>query len=183
MPWPRAFHGVKYGQYDILPNAWFTQERGRFFLYSDPYMTSQLKFIARKGEYFEYKDVSSLNNKTVGIISGSSYGAEFDQAENFSRNEVTNMLQNIKMLIAKRVDLVLEEDLTLITKLKQDAPDLLDKIEVTEPSFRKLPLHIAISRNHIRGQEITQAFNQGLASIKSDGTLALIKKSYGVKGH
>ncbi|WDE07064.1 transporter substrate-binding domain-containing protein [Thalassomonas viridans] len=181
MPWPRAFHGVKYGQYDILPNAWFTQERGKFFNYSLPYMTSQLKFIARKGEHFEFENISSLDNKTVGTISGSSYGVEFDQATNFRKSEVTNMLQNIKMLIAKRIDLVLEEDLTLITKLRQDAPDLLEKIEVIEPSFRKLPLHIAISRNHIRSREITTAFNLGLAKIKTDGTLALIKKSYGVK--
>lgn len=178
--WARAIHGVEHGIYDILPNAWLTKERTKFLLYSQPYTSSRLKFIIRKGESFAYKNLSSLDNKLVGIISGSSYGQAFDHAKNFQRNEVINMMQNLKMLLAKRVDLMIEDDLGFMATVNKRAPALLREIDIIEPAFLDKPLHVAVGRNHKRSQEIINAFNLGLEQIKKNGMLTAIIKSYGI---
>ncbi|WDE10305.1 substrate-binding periplasmic protein [Thalassomonas haliotis] len=178
--WARAIHGVEHGIYDILPNAWLTRERTKFLLYSQPFTSSRLKFIIRKGESFEYKNLASLDNKVVGIISGSSYGQAFDHANNFQRNEVINMMQNLKMLLAKRIDVMIEDDLGFMATVNNRAPALLRKIAIVEPAFLDKPLHVAVGRNHKRSREIITDFNLGLAQIRNNGVLAEIKKSYGV---
>jgi len=73
-------------------------------------MRSEIKFIKRRGDPFEYHGLGSLTGKTVGIVKGYGYGDEFLNATNFTRPEVAHTLQNIKKLALGRIDLTLEDE-------------------------------------------------------------------------
>ncbi|MCK8058233.1 MULTISPECIES: transporter substrate-binding domain-containing protein [unclassified Fusibacter] len=51
LPWARAEIVVNNSEYDILPDAWFTNERAETLLFSDPYAVNELLFIKRKGDF------------------------------------------------------------------------------------------------------------------------------------
>ncbi|WP_255561854.1 transporter substrate-binding domain-containing protein [Zooshikella harenae] len=99
VPWARAIDGVKKGSYDILVSTWWTEERTKFLLYSDPYLENQIKFIKRKGDNFEYNGLASLDGKKVGIVRGYGYGDDFMNATNFTHHETSNLIKNLKNLL------------------------------------------------------------------------------------
>lgn len=178
VPWARAMRGVKFGHYDILPNAWFTKERETDYLFSNPYAFNELKLVIKKGEYFNFNGLKSLDRLTLGVINGASYGSEFDQSTSFNKVITSNMLINIEMLINDRIDMTLEDELGLIKFIGERKPNLLNQIEFVEPSFSKKALHIAISRDNPLAKQIIQDFNSGLKKIKNNGTYDSILRKY-----
>lgn len=181
VPWARAINAVKDGEYDILPNAWWTQERAAFLLYSVPYLKTEIKFIKRKGDPFEYTGLESLNGKMVGIVRGYGYGDAFLNAGNFYRPEVGTIMQNIKKLLLGRIDLTLEDEIVVRAVLKQDAPELQQQIEFTQNPLSTQELHVTSGLKNPRHKAIIEAFNKGLATIKANGTYDKILSDNGLK--
>lgn len=181
VPWARALDGVKNGEYDILPNAWWTQKRAAFLLFSKPYLKNEIKFIKRKGDPFEYHGLGSLTGKTVGIVRGYGYGDEFLNATNFNRPEVVEVLQNIKKLVLGRIDLTLEDEVVARWIIKHNAPALLQQIEFTQNALSTQQLHVTSGLKNPRHKAIIEAFNKGLVTIKANGTFDKILRENGVK--
>ncbi|MFG5861292.1 substrate-binding periplasmic protein [Metapseudomonas sp. CR1201] len=181
VPWARAVSGVKNGEYDILPNAWWTQERAAFLLFSEPYMRSEIKFIKRKGDPFEYHGLESLTGKTVGIVKGYGYGDDFLNAAHFSRPEVSKVLQNIKKLVRGRIDLTLEDEVVARWIIKNNAPGLMQQIEFTRNSLSSQQMHVASSLSSPRHKLLIDQFNKGLAAIKANGTYDKILRENDLK--
>lgn len=181
VPWARALDGVKNGEYDILPNAWWTQERATFLLYSEPYMKNEIKFIKRKGSPFEYQGLASLTGKTVGIVRGYGYGDEFLNATNFNKPEVAEVLQNINKLVLGRIDLTLEDEIVARALIASRAPNLLKQIEFTHNALSTRQLYVTSGLKNPRRKAIIAAFNKGLAIIKANGTLDTILRENGLK--
>lgn len=181
VPWARAVNGVKSGEYDILPNAWWTQERATFLLYSEPYVTSEIKFIKRLGDPFEFHGLESLTGKSVGIVKGYGYGDEFLKATNFARPEVAKTVQNVKKLVLGRIDLTLEDEVVARWIIKHKVPDLLPQVAFTQNGLSSQQMHVASSVKNPRRTAIIEAFNKGLATIKANGTLDQILRENGLK--
>jgi polar amino acid transport system substrate-binding protein len=181
VPWARALSGINNGQYDILPDAWWTQERTTFMEFSEPYMKNEIKFIKRKGDPFEYKGLTSLSGKLVGIVRGYGYGDEFLNAINFHRSEVDNAVQNIRKLVLGRIDLTLEDEIVARSLIRRDAPDLLPQIEFTQNALSTQALHVTSGLKNPRHQTLIEAFNKGLATIKTNGTYDKILHENGLK--
>ncbi|MBF0203564.1 MAG: transporter substrate-binding domain-containing protein, partial [Desulfamplus sp.] len=86
-----------------------------------------------------------------------------------------------KKLIAKRVDLTLEDEIVArVVTAKEDA-SMLEKIKFTENSFSSADLRISAGLANPRCKEIIEAFNKGLAEIKVNGEFKKIFESYGLK--
>jgi polar amino acid transport system substrate-binding protein len=180
MPWNRALNEVKNGNVDILPGAWYTDERAGYLIYSDYYAQNSIKFIKRKGDNFEFNGLDSLSGKKVGIVAGYGYGDEFSNAPNFSRPETGSIEANIKKLLSNRIDLTLDDEIVAKSVLKRAGMDL-GAIDFTANALSVNNLHIASGKANARGQKIIDAFNKGLAAIKADGTYKKILADYGIQ--
>ncbi len=180
-PWARALMLVKEGHYDILPNAWLSQERTQFLAYSTPYAKVRVKVVKKKGDVFEYTGIQCLSKKRVGIVRGADYGTEFTNAIDISKEEGTNMIQNTKKLIAGRIDLILEDQIGLVTTLLEKAPTLLRDIEFETTPFSNNELYVACGLGNPRCQKLIETFNRGLEQIKANGTYRAILSRYGLK--
>lgn len=180
MPWTRALNEVKGGRVDVLVATWFTNERTSFLKYSDPYLENSLKFIMRKGEGFEYNGLDSLSGKTVGIIRNYGYGDEFLAANNFKKPEANDLVANAKKLMAKRIDLTLEDELVAKSTLSGAGMNLAD-FEFTNNALSVNPLHVTSGLANPNHAEYIDAFNKGLAEIKANGTFDKILAKYGIK--
>ena len=181
LPWARAVNEVEKGKIDILPDTWYTGERTKFLMFSQPYASNQVKFIKKAGNAFEYEGMESLTGKKIGIILKYGYGDEFMNAKNFTRDGVSDFITNIKKLVSGRVDLTLEDEIVAKSILSKKAPDLLTQIEFTQNAYSSNDLHVTCGLANPRHEEIINAFNKGLEAIKADGTLKTIFERYGVQ--
>lgn len=181
VPWARALDGVQKGTYDICPTIWLTEERKKTFVFSSPYTANKIKFIKNKGDAFEFDTIESLSGKTVGVIRGYSYGADFIEAANFKKEAVNKLEINIKKLVENRIDLTLEDEIVAKDMIKQKFPELTDKLEFTKNALSENNLYIATSLTNPNHQQIIEAFNKGLQAIKDNGTYEKILSSYGIE--
>ncbi len=179
MPWARALNEVRHGNIDVLVATWLTTERTSFLKYSEPYLENSVKFIKRKADGFQYNGLDSLSGKMVGIIRNYGYGDEFLNSKNFKKPEANDLVTNAKKLLAKRIDLTLEDEVVAKSTLSGAGMNLTD-FAFTDNALSVNPLHITVglvNPNHMR---YIKAFNEGLAEIKENGTFERILVKYGI---
>ncbi len=176
MPWARALRLVRTGDADLLVAAWWTEARAAYLHYSDPYAVNSIRFIKRRDDPFEFEGLESLDNKRIGVVRSYGYGDAFYNADNYQRIENTDFLVNVRMLLAGRIDLTIEDKLVASTILKEKAPQQLDSIAFSITPLITKNLYVATGQDHPRHQQIVAAFNRGLASLKADGSLKRLLK-------
>ena len=170
MPWSRSWINMLNGDIDIIPITWYTEERAEEVLFSDALLYNHIKVISPKGSNFNYTGLESLEGKSVGTIIGYGYSDEFLEADNFERYESSSFISNIQMLMAERLDLVVEDEVVARHSLSMQAPELVGKIEFSDIPLSVNPLSIVSSYQNPGHEEIIAAFNKGLEQIKADGT-------------
>lgn len=180
VPWARAEDETYHGVYDLLPNVWHTEARAKTLFYSTAYLANTVKFIKVKGDPFEYDGLHSLKGKVVGTLRGYNYGDAFLNDSGFVREEVEFFITNIKKLMAKRIDVTLEDEIVCKVAIAQNDPAMLDKVEFCKNPLSVNQLHVASGLKNPRHKEIVAAFNKGLAVIKVNGTYDAILKKYGM---
>jgi ABC-type amino acid transport/signal transduction systems, periplasmic component/domain len=179
-PWARSIKAVKEGSVDILVGTWWTEERSVLLNYSDKYLVNNIKFIKRTGDSFEFNGLDSLNGKTVGIIRDYGYGDEFRRAINFKKPETSKLLYNLKKLTHNRLDLTLEDEIVARALIKNEAPELKDKISFSTNPLSSNTLHITSGLKNPRNKKIIADFNKGLEKIKKNGVYDAILKAHGL---
>ena len=177
-PWARALAETTDGTVDIIPHIWKTDTRMNQFLFSDPFLTQELKFIKKTSDKFEYAGLTSLTGKTIGIIRGYSYSEDFSKATNFKREEVNTVVQNIGKMLLGRIDLTVDDEITTKMVMTKENPGQLASISFCKNILSKNDVFIVCGRNNPRSGEIIKAFNAGLKIIKKNGTYDKIVKKY-----
>jgi len=181
VPWARAEALTIQGKYDILPDVWMNDENKKSMLFSEPYAVNTVKFIKRVDDPFEYNGLESLKGKKIGTVRAYSYNDEFQASKDFIREDVADVMTNIKKLVAKRVDLTLEDDIVARVIIAKADPSMLHKIRFTENSITSNNLYVSSGIANPRHKELIEAFNKGLAEIKANGEFKKIFESYGIK--
>ncbi len=82
--------------------------------------------------------------------------------------------------MAKRIDLTLEDELVAKSTLSGAGMNL-DDFEFTSNALSVNPLHVTSGLANPNNAEYIDAFNKGLAEIKSNGTFDKILAKYGIK--
>lgn len=174
MPWNRALEAVKAGEYDILPTVWYNKDRESFLKYSEPFAVNRLVFVHRADQPFEFHSLDDLKGKTVGTVFGYAYDPNFLSSNLFKREEVKDIVLNLKKVAAGRIDLTLDDELVLKYLIQTQAPDLQSKLALTKGALTENKLYVAFSRKRPDADKLAADFNKGLAELKADGTYAKI---------
>ncbi|MBF0379050.1 MAG: transporter substrate-binding domain-containing protein, partial [Desulfamplus sp.] len=119
-----------------------------------------------------------LFGEKAGTVRAYSYNDEFQASKDFIREDVADVMTNIKKLVAKRVDLTLEDEIVAKAIITKADPSMLHKIRFTENSITSNNLYISSGIANPRHKELIEAFNKGLAEIKANGEFAKIFDSY-----
>jgi len=174
LPWARAIEETKQARLDLILDAWWSQERSQYFMFSRPYINGPLKFIQKKNKAFRYKGLASLKGKSIVLVRNYAYGDAFLQSEHYTKYFSHDFIQSMNMLVRDRVDLTLENELVARTRLQQSAPHLLNEVEWLDPPLSDNLVYVVCSYQHPQHNQIIFAFNQGLKEIIENGTYAQI---------
>ena len=185
MPWKRALQSVREGENDCVVGAY--KEDAPDFLFPQEHWGFDRQFFwKKKGNDWTYNGLESLSGPTLGLIGGYAYGDEFDAyAKENEGSKVqfihgNNALENnIKKLLAGRIDLTVESEAVMSAKLKEmgHAGELVNAGQLGEAS----EMYIACTPAKPFSQEIVKLVDAGTAKLRADGRLAEIMQKYGLQ--
>ncbi|WP_028863815.1 substrate-binding periplasmic protein [Psychromonas aquimarina] len=180
IPWKRALKEVENGISDVLMGAYYTNERNRTYLYSDPIYDIRVGLVALKSLGLEhYTKLQDLIPYTIGVSRGWANSEEFDQADYLNKKGATNQILNVRKLFKKRIDMISISFDVFRYEVAAMSTHTLDEIVFIQPPLQVSAIHLMISRQNPDKEKIIDAFNLGLAAIKQDGTYDKILKEYG----
>ncbi|GAB3254359.1 substrate-binding periplasmic protein [Chitinimonas naiadis] len=171
-PWARALAMSYKGHADGVVAIWSTRERRDKLRFSEPYLSNRMVLLYRHGSYDGGKTLADIKGLRLGVGRGYDYNDAFIADTSFQVEPTDNVLQNLRKLAAKRVDLVLEDELIARYQLQQRLATLpeLKQIVLNHTPLFTLPLHFAVSRQRPDADRIIEQFNTALAGMKADGS-------------
>ena len=172
--WSRAMEGVSVGLYDALAAAWYSQEREKEYLFSEPYLSSKLILLKLRSDPTVYIDTSHLAGKRLGTQVDFAYGINFDEISGLQLLPENHAIQNLLGLLNGKVDVVIGDQRTLAMQLNEYLPNELHKFEVVEANLPTRARHVAASRAIDGKDKMIADFNRALAAAKKDGSYAAI---------
>ncbi len=181
IPWKRCLREVEQGEYDMLLNASYSEERAeKYYLSSDYYAVTPYYFYSLKHNPngLPIRSKADLSGYRVGGIIGYNYdywGLETLDVDRYA----ADYAHLIGKLHRHRVDLFVE-NLEVIAGFS-----LIGKNYIGDPDLGYAPIpdalptlfYMLFSKNE-RGQELMQLVNKKLADMQSSGQLQELLKKY-----
>jgi polar amino acid transport system substrate-binding protein len=181
MPWARALEMTKRGRYEVLPSVWYSDERAKELVFTDPIASNRIVFIKESVNDFEFDGLDSLTGKRIGIVQGYDYRDDFLQGEDFTLEATNDFITNVKKLLAGRVDLTVSDELVAKYAINKNLPKFANELAYTDGSLSEKTLHVTFSRDMPRAEQMAEAFNAELAKMREDGTYDAILARHGLK--
>jgi len=181
LPWNRAKKMTQAGQFDILNNVWYTDERAKTLAFTDPIARNEIVFITRKEDEFTYTGLSSLKGMVVGTVRGFDYRDAFLDADHFHREPAGTFKTNLKKLAAGRIDAAVGDRLIGKYLLTNAFPQLEGDLILSDKALSSRTLHVTVSRALDNTERIVTDFNTALEAIRADGTYAEIERRHGLQ--
>jgi len=128
LSWPRAYYYLQNNDHTMLFSMTKTPERENLFKWVGPIAPTVIALIAPKAKMIKIATLDDATKYRIGVIKND-VGEQLLQKNNFpmtSIEEVADVNQNIKKLIAGRVDMIAYEENVAKWSLKQQGANVDD---------------------------------------------------------
>lgn len=180
VPWARALMGVGDGRYDVLINAWYDEARTQLGQFSAEYLLNRVRFIKRRDDPIEFQNLQQLHDYPVAVVRGYAYSADFDADPQLQKVPVHNFAMAVRMLAARRVRLTVEDEYVARFYLARESPRVRSAVEFLPKPLSENSLHILVSLENPRHEQIVAGFDREIARMKVDGSYARLLKQHGM---
>jgi len=180
VPWARALMGVGDGRYDVLVNAWYDDARTHLGQFSAEYLINRLVFIKRGDDPIEFQNLEQLHDYPIAVVRGYAYTAAFDQDSQLQKIPVHSFAMAVRMLVARRVRLTVEDEYVARYYLAQESARVRNSVEFLPQPLSENSLHILVSLKNPEHEQIVASFDREIAKMKVDGSYARLMKQHGM---
>lgn len=189
-PWARSVMLVEQGKMDILFPEYFIESsapsdaikgknRRELLVLSNKFSGGELSLLKRTDYSFDLqKNLGNLKGKIIGVVRGYQNTPEFDammDSKQFAIVEAVDELQLVKLLVAKRVDLIIGDPKVFTYSVNysnlsnRNKQALLNSIVVVEPALKYNHLYFAISNKYQQWRQLLNDVNLGLLEFQQNG--------------
>lgn len=175
-PWARGMYELKQGKTDLLFPTGKNPERLEYMQYSEgSVVDANFLIYTRADADIDYDGLASLRGRTIAVVRGWNYGADFNQLDHFEKQQVESIKQGFKLLRSGRVDGFAGYDIVWEYRLQQWGWN--DEFDKLEPFGHTREFVTGLQSRESAGRAI-QAFDHGLRTIRENGTLARIREKW-----
>ncbi len=161
---------LREGRYEGSAALWRDEQRERFLLYSEPYLENRLMLVGLKGSDVSATELSALEGRRVGTVTGYSYGAEVAGASGVVFVEGATLQANLRDLLDGAIDYMLVDELVLQHIVEAYAAQCEEKLAIGSYPLVRRTLHFALRRDVADAASIIAAFNEKIRTMLADGT-------------
>ncbi|WP_130906014.1 transporter substrate-binding domain-containing protein [Pseudomonas sp. Sample_22] len=180
VPWARALLGVSEGRYDVLVNAWYTDERTKLGKFSGEYLVNRIRFLKRKDAPIEYSNLQQLHSYPIAVVRGYAYSPAFDEDQSLQKIPVHSFAMAVRMVAADRVKLTLEDEYVARYYLAREPVKVRNAVEFLPKPLSENGLHILVSLKNPRNEQIVAGFDRAIATMKADGSYERLLRQHGM---
>lgn len=185
LPWERAIQETRLGKFDCVVGA-YKSDVPDFIFPELPWGMDHALLFVQAGDDWKYTgQLSQLKERKLGVVTGYSYGDEFDQFSEDNKGKQIFFVSgqeplkmNIKKLKAGRLDTILDGEAAVRWKLKQMG--VMDYLEVAGELLPPEPLYLACSPAKFGSKRIVDLADKGMLRLRTSGQLKRILDRYGV---
>ncbi|GGM21031.1 amino acid ABC transporter substrate-binding protein [Pseudomonas asuensis] len=177
-PWERALYGVERGLYEVIVDIWYTPERERLGQFSKPLLTTRLRFIALKEREIAFSTLKDLRPYRLAVVRGYVHSEEFDQDQTLNKVAVSDFEQALRMLLAGRIDLVVEEEQVAKRVIERTLGAQASLLQFLDKPLAEKGLHILVSEKLPEREKVVDQFDEMIEQMRADGTYAKIFARY-----
>lgn len=155
LPWARLLHSLQNGSCDAGFSLFDSDPRRHYvdYIFSAPIHVSNIVLFTRKGKEFRFEKISDIYNHTIAYNRGFRFSHELNMSiENrfIPHQEYDNLKSAISMLLAGRIDAILENEVRVNYFLKSyGVEEKLSQLNVPfmplEPAFLVLSKKTQVS--------------------------------------
>ncbi len=189
-PWARAVAQVESGNIDVLLPEYFSSEREKTCLFSDPVPGGPAGLMKRRDLDVQWpfnpvtepeKALRALGDYKFGVVRGYINTEAFDRADYLKKDYAVSDELNIRKLYHKRVDFIFIDRNVADYIILKEHKLYSDTLEFMEPPMEEKELFLAFSKKAYGSLLKLEAFNKALSEMKSDGSLDKILIKYRIK--
>jgi len=185
-PWPRAIQGVLQGKNDALLGVSKNEVPQLIFPRQELGVAKHV-FITKNDSTWQYSNLASLNEISIGVIKGYSYG-EFDQfyitkakiktGKVQPVGSIKGLSQNIKKLQRNRIDALIEDSNVFNFFLLEN--NISNNFREAGAADKE-NIYIAFSPVNPKAEVYAQILSQELDEMRANGQLNKILKKYNLQ--
>ena len=171
VPWARIMDGARRNEFDAVGSLFYDPEIATFMAYSDPFYSTEVQLVQRRGDSHSFTTVDALRPYTIAVGDGFLYEDEFDNADYLQKRTVTTTLQALRMVAFERADLTLDSVDVVNYAIATEDPSLADQLTFVPGVMTSQNIHVALRNDFPNVEAVLADFNTTLAAMRADGRL------------
>lgn len=176
--WSRAIEGTRVGVYDALASVWYSKEREKDLLFSEPYLRSELLILKLRSNRRPYSNLQDLAGSRLGVRTDYAYGVDFAAVPDLQLVQEDQLVSNLLNLLDGKVDLVIADQRTAAMQLHEFMADRITQFSVVKIALPPVERHVAASRSWPGHEKMIVEFNRALTAVQNDGSLQAITQKW-----
>ena len=168
--WPKDLEGTRLGEYDLIASIWFTGDRAKDLVFSDPIFENRIKLLVRTDSDIKLSRPEALKGYRIGVVEDYAYtqGAYSNLPVEIVKSTVLE--ENLQKLLAGDIDIAVSDEQVALYTLNNKIPGGIRQIRFARDPLTTRNLHMAVSRKHADAGQIVSDFNTTLQQMKDDGS-------------
>ena len=186
LPWPRALQMAREGLVDGVVGA-YPEESENLVIGQEPIGWVTMRFYTRTDSPWHYQGPASLDDQSIGLAQGYSYGAELDawRDSHLDDHEQVQVLsgervleRNIQKLLLGRISVLLEDSQIVEHYLQRHR--LSGQIRAAGQLADKRPMYVALNPRLESVRERLDELDDGLREFRRSEQWKPLMQGYGV---
>jgi polar amino acid transport system substrate-binding protein len=170
LKWPDDLEGTRLGVYDVIASIWFTEDRARDLVFSEPIFENQIKLMVRIDSDIKIASPERLKGHRVGVVEDYAYTQGAYNKLPIEIIKAATVEENLQRLLAGDIDIAVTDEQVALYTLNNKIPGGIKQIRFGRDALSTRQLRIAVSRKRSDAEQIISDFNSAIQAMKDDGS-------------